>query len=84
LKHRATDKFWRLYHALPKDIQLLADRNFALLSENPRHPSLHFKRVGEGWSARAGRNYRALALESPDGFDWVWIGPHDEYNALIR
>jgi len=83
LKHRATPRFWRLYHSLPEDIQRLADKNFMLLGENPRHPSLHFKQVGEGWSVRIGRRYRALALQNADGFDWIWIGPHDEYDKLI-
>lgn len=49
--------------ALPKPIQELADRNFALLKSNPKHPSLHFKNVGRFWSARAGISYRALAVE---------------------
>ncbi|WP_318528194.1 hypothetical protein [Mesorhizobium sp. J8] len=55
-----------------------------MMKANPRHPSLHFKKVGELWSARIDDNYRALALESADGFDWIWIGSHAEYDRLIK
>ena len=40
------EEFWALYEKLPKDIQGLADKNFALLKENPEHPSLYLKTVG--------------------------------------
>ncbi|WP_348630930.1 hypothetical protein [Mesorhizobium sp. M8A.F.Ca.ET.165.01.1.1] len=61
-----------------------SDKSFTLLRENPRHPSLHFKKVGELWSARIDSNYRALALESADGYNWIWIGSHAEYDRLIK
>ena len=44
------EEFWALYEKLPKDIQGLADKNFALLKGNPEHPSLHLKTVGRHWS----------------------------------
>jgi hypothetical protein len=50
VKHTASTQLWAAYHALPEDIRTLADKNFALLKANPRHPSLHFKRIGELWS----------------------------------
>jgi hypothetical protein len=65
-------------------VRTVARRNFNLLKENPRHPSLHFKKVGKLWSVRLGPHYRALALEDGDDFIWVWIGPHDEYERLIK
>jgi len=84
LSHRATAGFWRLYEALPENVRDAADKNFALLTNNPRHPSLHFKQIGQVWSVRVGRDYRALALERPDGFDWFWIGSHADYDRMIR
>jgi hypothetical protein len=45
---------------------------------------LHFKPVGRYWSARAGKCWRAVALPSADGYDWFWIGSHDEYARLIK
>lgn len=82
--HRTTTRFWRCFGRLPDFVQKIAKENFNLLKLNPRHPSLHFKKVGKFWSARVGIGYRALAVEDEDDFLWVWIGPHDEYTRLIR
>jgi hypothetical protein len=81
--HRTTAGFWHAYAALPDEIKALADKNFALLRSNPKHPSIHFKPVKEFWSARVGRGWRALALASEDGYDWFWIGSHKDYDRLI-
>jgi len=82
--HRATASFWRSYEALPADLRKVADKNFALLTRNSRHPSLQFKKVGtELWSARVGGGYRALALEEDGGFAGIWIGTHNEYLRRI-
>ena len=54
-----------------------------MLVENPAHPSLRFKKVGKLWSARVGRDHRALAVEDGDDFIWVWIGAHDQYDRLL-
>jgi len=83
MKHYATSRFWEGYHQLPEHIQNLADQCFALFKANPRHPSLHFKRVGKFWSARVGLDYRALAVVRDGDIYWVWIGPHGVYDKLI-
>lgn len=84
MKHRATSSFWKRYEALPEEVQATAVRSFQLLKRNPRHPGLHFKRVKTDlWSARVGIHHRALALEAADGFDWVWIGTHAEYDYIV-
>ena len=83
MTHYANPDFWASYGALPKDIQRLADKAFALLKQDPRHPSLRFKKVGPYWSARVGSHYRALAIEAPDGMVWFWIGTHREYEKLL-
>jgi hypothetical protein len=62
----------------------VARQNFDLLKEDPRHPSLHFKKIGKLWSVRVGPHHRALAVENEADFVWVWIGPHDEYERLIK
>ena len=84
MKHRATADFWERYHDLPEPVRKLADKNFALLRDNPRHPSLQFKKIGELWSARVGLGHRVLAIEESGGFSWVWIGSHAEYDRLLR
>jgi hypothetical protein len=45
--HRANADFWNDYHALPIDIRTRADKQFTLLKDNPQHPSLQFKKLGE-------------------------------------
>lgn len=83
MNHWATARFWGLYRSLPEHIQQLADRSFALLKENPRHPSLHFKRVGKLWSVRVGAHHRALATEEVGDLVWFWIGSHADYDHLL-
>jgi hypothetical protein len=84
MNHSASAEFWAAYEKLPRNIRVLADKNFALLKENPQHPSLHFKKVGRFWSARIGIHYRALAVEVPDGMLWIAIVPHGEYDRITR
>ncbi len=86
MKHLRLPRFWNLYRQLPKDVQMLADKNYQLLKADPRHPSLHFKKVGKNkqlWSVRVGINYRALGTEKPEGVVWFWIGTHGEYDKLL-
>ena len=81
--HHTTRRFWEHYNALPEEVQRTADQCYELLKCDPSHPSLHFKKVGQYWSVRVGRNYRALGVEVKDGISWFWIGTHAEYNKLI-
>jgi hypothetical protein len=84
VNHFATPDFWYCYRHLPDAIRELADKNFALLRTDPRHPSLRFKKIGAFWTARVGLHYRALARERAEGLVWFWIGHHAEYDRLIR
>jgi len=59
--HRTTSRFWRCFEKLDESVQKVARQNFQLLKRNPRHPSLHFKKVGKFWSVRAGIAHRAIA-----------------------
>jgi len=68
---------------LPSDVQKLANQTYARLKQDPRHPSLHFKKVGRFWSARVGAHYRAVAVEAADGLVWFWIGSHTDYDRLL-
>jgi len=85
LKHLASPRFWALYEHLSPDVRALADKNFALLKADPRHPSLQLKKVAENvYSVRVGLNYRALARERPEGLQWFWIGSHADYERILR
>lgn len=83
MSHRATGRFWRCYEELSPSIRSLADRSFELLKADPRHPSLHFKRVGRYRSVRVGRYHRALGVEVDGGILWFWIGSHADYDKLV-
>jgi len=62
VKHFALPRFWTPYQDLPNHTQELADEKFELLKSDPRHPSLHLKKIGtrqQLWSVRVGLHYRA-------------------------
>jgi hypothetical protein len=55
---------------LPQPVKQLATNALVLLRENPRHPSLHFKKVGRFWSAEHSAAANALgAKEFPHRTD---------------
>lgn len=86
MSHFTLPRFWRHYQQLPSFVQRLADKNYALLKDDPFHPSLHFKKVGKKkhlWSVRVGEHYRALGLDKSEGVVWFWIGTHAEYDKLL-
>ena len=70
MKHFASPKFWAAYEALPAQVRELAKANYGLLEQDPRHPSLQFKKVGRYWSVRVGLRYRALAVDVGGGYLW--------------
>ena len=82
MRHRANPKFWKFYERLPKEIQDLADENYELLKHDPRHPSLHFKKVRRIVVCTC---RHPLSSRCRDGSDivWFWIGHHSEYDRLI-
>ncbi len=84
MNHLATPDFWKLYGQLPIEIQTLANKNFELLQQNLRHPSLKLKKINQYWVARIGLNYRAVAVQSGDSMVWFWIGSHAEYDELLK
>lgn len=61
----------------------MANECYKLLQQDPKHPSLHFKKVGHLWSVRIGLYYRALAVEENITLVWFWIGSHATYNRLV-
>jgi hypothetical protein len=83
VNHHTSPSFWTAFEELPRGIQELARANYELLRKNPRHPSLHFKKVGGYWSVRVGIGYRALGTDVEDGVLWAWIGTHAEYDRMI-
>ncbi len=83
MTHRASPRFWRCHEALSDDLKHLAEKSFALLKQDARHPSLQLKRVGRFWSVRVGLHHRALAVEQAKDLVWFWIGTHADYDKLV-
>jgi len=86
VKSRCTRRFWKLHAALPAHVQSLAKKNYELWRADHHHPSLEFKKLkgGSDWfSVRVGDHYRAIGHLVKDGVEWVWIGTHEDYNALL-
>jgi len=87
MKSQATSKFWKLYGRLPRSVQQRARKSYQMWKENPRHPSLHFKRVDDEesiYSARVSDDHRVLGVLEGDTMIWYWIGSHDEYERLLK
>lgn len=86
MNHFTLPRFWRHYDSLPQHIQQLADKDHALLRDDPFHPSLHFKKVGNKkhlCSVRVGEHYRALGLDKSEPVFWFWIRTHAEYDKVL-
>jgi hypothetical protein len=85
MKSVATRRFWVLFHALPREVQHLATKNYELWCKDPRHPSLHFRRLQgtrDLYTIRIGEHHRAIGQIANDTITWVWIGSHAEYDRL--
>jgi hypothetical protein len=78
----ALRSFWDCYKALLEHVQKLADKQFHLFRQDPRHPSLGFSRKGEVWIVEVGRGYCALARQR--GEDYSWIGSHKAYDKMLK
>jgi hypothetical protein len=63
-----------------------ARKAYRLWSQNPFHPSLHFKlidRKNAFWSVRISLGYRAVGVFEGDTVTWFWIGNHDDYERFF-
>jgi hypothetical protein len=86
LKSRTTKRFRELLAALPDEVQVRARHAYRLFRENPRHPSLQFKKVHTKlpiYAARVTLDYRALSTIEADTAIWFWIGSHAEYERIL-
>jgi hypothetical protein len=75
MKSSGTNEFWQLYRDLPEAVRHTSRRTYRLWRGDPRASSLRFKKVRDVYSVRIGNTgYRAIAVDVPDGFLWIWIG----------
>ena len=75
-----TRNFVRDYRKLPSEIQKLADKQLGLFLSNPRHPSLHIKKMNdprEIWEGRVTSSFRFTFQIQTDTYVMRKIGTHD-------
>ena len=83
---RTSSRFWDAYVDLPEEVKRRARRAYQLFEEDPRHPSLRFKRVHSSvpiYSVRITRDYRAVGVRDEEAIIWFWIGSHADYDRLL-
>jgi hypothetical protein len=81
-----TDDFLECFQRLPGTVREQARKAYRLWRSNPRHPSLHFKRIHSTeplYSVRVGLGWRVVGLLEGDTMTWSWIGSHAEYDRLV-
>ena len=73
-----TDPFQRDYRTLPAEVQRALSKALKFLLANPRHSSLHAKKIPgtEIWYARASRAYRFTFQLNGDTITLRRVGTH--------
>ena len=83
MEHIFNEDFWGACRKLPPNVRRRVPQKIQILRQNPRHPSLRLKKVGDLWAIRVSKGYRALAQEEEGSFIWFWVGPHDAYEQRL-
>jgi len=80
MRIQTTKPFDGDYDSLPKGIKERANKQFTLLLENPRHPSLRLKKIKGHptiWEGRITESYLFTFQISGETYLLRRIGPHD-------
>ncbi len=86
MKSRTTAQFRKAFAGLPEQVQEQSREAYRQFKQDPNYPSLRFKKVHPElsiYSARIGKNYRAVGQLDRDTIIWFWVGSHTEYDALL-
>lgn len=86
MNSNTVSSFWEAYRSLDESVRRAAQKAYRLWSENPFHPSLHFKCINQEeniWSIRVTLGYRAVGIMEGDIVTWFWIGNHDDYEIFF-
>ena len=87
MNSKTTKNFRSMLATLPSDIRQNARETYRRFDQNPAHPSLHLKKVHPTrpiYSVRISIDYRAIGELDGNDMVWFWIGPHGEYDKLLR
>ena len=85
MKSSTLPSFWKADEALHEGVKRGARKAYRLWTQNPFHPSLHFKCINHEeniWSVRITRGYRAVGTIENNLVYWYWIGSHDDYERF--
>ena len=77
MNSHATKQFWKLFAALPEDVQRRAYRAYRQFSRDPSNPGLNFELINSRkglWSARINDNDRVLGYRDGAEIVWFWVG----------
>lgn len=77
---RPTARFATDYNALPHQFRQRVDKALGRLLENPRHPSLHVKKMqgyDDRWEGRVTLHYRFTFSIDGDAYVLLRVGTHD-------
>jgi len=86
MKSATLRSFWDAYRSLNEVIKRSARKSYRLWTQNPFHPSLHFKCINHEenvWSVRITLGYRAIGILEGNTVTWFWIGGHDDYEHFF-
>ena len=87
MRSRTTRAFQNALRSLPKQVQDQARTAYDKFQADSNNPGLQFRRVGrrrEYCTVRISDNYRALGTWRGDSVLWWWIGPHHEYDRILK
>jgi hypothetical protein len=87
VKSLTTEGFPAQFASAPESTQRKIRAAFELWSANPQHPSLRFKKVYDTrpiYSARVDLDWRAVGVVRDDTIVGYWVGPHREYEKLLK
>jgi hypothetical protein len=87
VKSVTTEKFRLLFAGAAAERQIRIRSAYRLWKENPAHRSLRFKKVHPRlpiYSARVDLDWRAVGVLEDDTLVWFWVGPHPQYEALLK
>lgn len=87
MKSSTTKDFRKRLNRLPESVRAQANKAYALWKFDIYHRSIQFKQISQRqpiYSVRISLNYRALGLLEDNHIYWFWIGPHSEYDELLK
>lgn len=87
MSSKTTRRFRQELAKLPRNIRQQARTAYRLFGQNPNHPRLRFKKIHTTepiYSARINADYRAVGIIDNNQIVWFWIGPHTDYEKLLK